>query len=146
MYTKNLWKIPLYQKSQDKSRGITTPWDWFGRDLGNLTLHGFARDGTRISRDLPNFSQDLVVCTDGTGIKKKKPGRDRDPEHFFFYGFGRERDFQNSKGSRDYPASRGIPRYFHNGKHSKENPVYHFCGTAGVPQSLDYTCMYGGSD
>ena len=84
MYTKNLWKIPLYQKSQDKSRGITTPWDWFGRDLGNLTLHGFARDGTRISRDLPNFSQDLVVCTDGTGIKKEKQDGIGIANPFFF--------------------------------------------------------------
>ena len=48
---------------------ITKPRDWFGRDLGNLKFHGFARDGTRISRDLLKFHGTSVH---GIGISNKK--------------------------------------------------------------------------
>ena len=74
--TKNPWEIPLYQQSRYKSRGITKPRDWFGRDMTNLKFHLFAWDGTRISRDLPRFH--------GTGLhgdrdfEKKKHGTGRD--------------------------------------------------------------------
>lgn len=78
--TNNLF---FYNKSRDKSLGITKPRDRDERDLGNHIFHGFVQDGTRKSRYFPKLSRDKFT-------------RDR---HIIFYT-GRVWDSEHLHGTR----------------------------------------------
>ena len=104
------WNILLNQKIWYKSRGITKPRYWFGRDLGNLKFHGYARDRMRTSRNLPKLHGDHFNWDRDF---KKKHGMGSGSRTFPRDQFGRERDFRNSAESRDYSVSRGFSRDFH---------------------------------